>query len=287
MGKNSFIEEKFFVDKERCLYDKLTSEEFSQYDVGELVIRNGKGYIVAGKGEEVVRAVRTKLKTDGTQETEELLQEVVPKFFYNPQKKGIFDWLQFLDKGNKIAVHCKTKEESEDFCRKMDLLGMTWVTGGTYREDNFWDVWSHDTCYSLGVYGSFEEYTDEGYTILEWGDYMSNKEEKEDLREFLTNGRVAETRSGEKYLVVGDILMGLDDEFYFTRVNQYNENLRVRGAYSDNLSHFDIVKIYSDRHTLRQAREVSDDLLVWKREKRKITFDDIKKEFGEDIEVVL
>lgn len=29
-----------------------------------------------------------------------------------------FDWGRFIDKKNRIAVHCKT-EEADDFCRNM------------------------------------------------------------------------------------------------------------------------------------------------------------------------
>lgn len=30
-----------------------------------------------------------------------------------------FNWDEFLDSNNKIAVHCKTEEEAEDFCTQM------------------------------------------------------------------------------------------------------------------------------------------------------------------------
>lgn len=36
-----------------------------------------------------------------------------------------FNWEEFMDKNNKIAVHCKTEEEAIDFCRQMDAHG-TW-----------------------------------------------------------------------------------------------------------------------------------------------------------------
>lgn len=31
-----------------------------------------------------------------------------------------FNWEEFLDINNKIAVHCKTEEEANDFYKQMD-----------------------------------------------------------------------------------------------------------------------------------------------------------------------
>lgn len=35
-----------------------------------------------------------------------------------------FNWEEFLDRNNKIAVHCKTEEEAKDFCNQMNEHGL-------------------------------------------------------------------------------------------------------------------------------------------------------------------
>lgn len=31
-----------------------------------------------------------------------------------------FNWEEFMNRNNKIAVHCKTEKEAIDFCKQMD-----------------------------------------------------------------------------------------------------------------------------------------------------------------------
>lgn len=35
-----------------------------------------------------------------------------------------FNWEEFKDGNNKIAVHCKTEEEAKDFCKQMHEHGL-------------------------------------------------------------------------------------------------------------------------------------------------------------------
>lgn len=43
-----------------------------------------------------------------------------------------FNWEEFKDKNNKIAVHCKTEEEAKDFCKQMHEHGLKWCSGASY-----------------------------------------------------------------------------------------------------------------------------------------------------------
>ena len=133
------IKYKFLVDKNGSVYGILSTEEFAKYDIGELVIEDGKGYVVHGEGYEVASITKTGLTADGTYHTEILDHKVTPKSFITPQKKSTFNWISFLNKDNKIAVHCKTKEEAEDFCEKMDALGLTWNSGASYKKNSRWE----------------------------------------------------------------------------------------------------------------------------------------------------
>lgn len=271
------IKYKFLVDKNGSVYGILSTEEFAKYDIGELVIEDGKGYVVHGEGCEVTSVVKTELKTDGTRHTEILDYKVTPKSFITPQKKSTFNWIHFLSKDNKIAVNCKTKEEAEDFCEKMDALGLTWGDGCSYK-DSKWSNSDGEICYSnRGWHGLYDYYKEGGYQIYEWSDYMER-----DLRDLLTDGTVVELRDGLRCIVVNDGLMGIGDPDFSERILNYGKDLISNGENGD----MDIMKVYGYGYTISHC--MGDTLpVVWERRKKKITMEDIKKQFGEDIEVVI
>lgn len=272
------IKYKFLVDKNGSVYGILSTEEFAKYDIGELVIEDGKGYVVHGEGYEVTSITKTGLAADGTYHTEILDHKVTPKLFITPQKESTFNWIHFLNKDNKIAVHCKTKEEAEDFCEKMDALGLMWINGTSYKENSRWEDFRREIYYgNTGGHTFSDFYKKEGYEIFEWGDYMER-----DLRDLLKNGTVVELRDGLRCMVINDGLMGVEDPDFSERILNYGKDLNFNGENRD----MDIVKVYGYGYTISQC--MGDMLpVVWERKKRKITMEDIKKQFGEDIEVVI
>ena len=46
-----------------------------------------------------------------------------------------FNWNEFKNKDNKIAVYCKTEEEAVDFCKQMHEHGMKWCNGESYLKN--------------------------------------------------------------------------------------------------------------------------------------------------------
>ena len=66
-----------------------------------------------------------------------------------------FNWNEFKNKDNKIAVHCKTKEEAKDFCKQMHEHGMKWCNGESYLKRTNYNARHGGTCY----YGSREHST--------------------------------------------------------------------------------------------------------------------------------
>ena len=46
-----------------------------------------------------------------------------------------FNWDEFKNKDNKIAMHCKTEEEAKDFCKQMHEHGMKWRNGESYLKN--------------------------------------------------------------------------------------------------------------------------------------------------------
>ena len=90
-------------------------------------------------------------------------------------------------KGKDVCMHCKTKEEAEDFCKVMDAAGLRWSSGPSYLKSSCFDFYEEQTCYYFneGTYDSIVRAKDEGYTILEWSEYRSTepKEEQEKIME--------------------------------------------------------------------------------------------------------
>lgn len=80
------------------------------------------------------------------------------------------------DYKGKYAMHCKTKEEAEDFCRYLDSIGCKWKNGNRYLNCTYWQSLKSETTYGFNeaTYNCISYYKDHGYTILEWSDFMNN-----------------------------------------------------------------------------------------------------------------
>lgn len=80
-------------------------------------------------------------------------------------------------KGN-YAMHCKTEEEAENFCRFLGLNCRRWKDGTSYLEDNMWCLHERDTvyCFNEGAFCDIEYARHINYGILEWSDFMEDSE---------------------------------------------------------------------------------------------------------------
>lgn len=195
-----------------------------------------------------------------------------------------FNWDEFKDADNKIAVHCKTEEEAKDFCEQMHEKGMRWSDGETLLENTVWYVHGEKTCYVYGV--NFSHYRwakKKGHRILEWSDYMQEEFTKADLED----GMVVEYRSKSygRRLVIGDMLIGAEGSH---RLIYYNEDLIDTTGDKD----FDIMRIYKIQHVSRfnEILRYSNLELIWERkERKKMTIEEMRKKLeeltGEQIEV--
>ena len=96
-----------------------------------------------------------------------------------------FDFDVWKDKN--VCMHCRTREEAEDFCNEMHKAGLTWSSGISYLKMKWFSIYENNTCYCFneGVYGDIKQAKNKGYTILEWSDYRSTepKEEQEKIME--------------------------------------------------------------------------------------------------------
>lgn len=195
-----------------------------------------------------------------------------------------FNWNEFKNKDNKIAVHCKTEEEAKDFCKQMHEHGMKWCTGKSYMEKTNYEEYKGETCYTgSGVFSSYRYYNSEGYEILEWGDYMQKEFTKADLKD----GMVVEYRRVAlgRRLVVKDMLLGIDGSYTLKNYNDDLTNIEVGPELS-------IIRVYKIKYAKRFKHILDDDNLelIWERkEPKKMTIEEMRKKLeeltGEQIEV--
>lgn len=196
-----------------------------------------------------------------------------------------FNWDEFKNKCNKIAVHCKTEEEAVDFCKQMHEHEMKWCTGKSYMEKTNYEEYKGETCYcGNGEYSSRDFAEKYNYKILEWSDYMQKEFTKADLED----GMVVEYRSKSygRRLVIGDMLIGAEGSH---RLIYYNEDLIDTTGDKD----FDIMRIYKIQHVSRfnEILLYSNLELIWERkERKKMTIEEMRKKLeeltGEEIEVM-
>lgn len=196
-----------------------------------------------------------------------------------------FNWDEFKNKYNKIAVNCKTEEEAKDFCKRMHEHGMKWCTGKSYMEKTNYEEYKGETCYyGIGEYSSRVYAEKYNYKILEWSDYMQKEFTKADLED----GMVVEYRCKDygKRMVVGNMLIGEDGSH---RLEAYENDL-TQGYAESQLS---IIRVYKIKNE-RNFKYIMDDdnlELIWKRkERKKMTVEEMRKKLeeltGEEIEVM-
>ena len=194
-----------------------------------------------------------------------------------------FNWDEFKNIGNKIAVHCKTEEEVVDFCKQMHEHGMKWCTGKSYMEKTNYEEYKGETCYTgFGMFSPYRHYNSVGYEILEWSDYMQKKFTKADLED----GMVVEQRDRDMYLVLAGMVVRKRG---YNRIGDYDDDLKCAGYTGG-----DIVKVYRITPGSLGCVEhvfIKCNLeLIWERkEPKKMTVEEMQKKLeeltGEEIEV--
>lgn len=194
-----------------------------------------------------------------------------------------FNWDEFKNKYNKIAVNCKTEEEAVDFCKQMHEHEMKWRNGESYLKNTNYNTHHEGTCYyGNGKYSSRDFAEKYNYKILEWSDYMQKNFTKSDLKD----GMVVEYNDNSfgKRLVVGDFLIGEDG---YADLGDYNENLK------NVVSDLEIVRVYKIK-CMGKISSIMYDVnleLIWERkEPKKMTVEEMRQKLeeltGEEIEVM-
>ena len=197
-----------------------------------------------------------------------------------------FNWKEFMNKNNKIAVHCKTEEEAIDFCKKMDEHGMKWCSGKSYLKNNNWNYYREKTCYSnKGEYTEKNWYEERVYKILEWSNYMIK-----DPIDYLEYGYVVEFENGELGMYMpsqnGDCF-DLDGEKSCLYLKNYSRRKELKQYI---YSSYDVLKIYGYAGYGSDSRKLSiqNRSFIWERQEevKKMTVAEICKELGYKVEIV-
>lgn len=191
-----------------------------------------------------------------------------------------FNWNEFKNKYNKIAVHCKTEEEAIDFCKQMHEHGMKWCNGESYLKNTNY-MRNEGTCYyGSGEYSTRDFAEKYNYKILEWSDYMQKEFTKADLRD----GMVVEYRNGDKRMVINEAMIGVEG---YSNKHNFREDLTHK-IYEE----LDIVSVYEVEEYGKFANMLSDNnlILIWERkEPKKMTVEEMRQKLeeltGEQIEV--
>lgn len=197
-----------------------------------------------------------------------------------------FNWDEFKNKENRIAMHCKTEAEAKDFCKIMHEHGMEWRDGESYLEYTGYERYLSKTCYSGDRwFADYDFCESEGYKILEWSDYMNKEFTKADLRD----GMVVEQRDGEMYLVLAGMVVRKGG---CNNIGGYDDDLKWKW---EGYTGGDIVKVH--RITPESLGCIEDVFiksnleLIWERaESKKMTVEEMRKKLeeltGEQIEIV-
>ena len=194
-----------------------------------------------------------------------------------------FNWNEFKNKYNKIAVYCKTEEEAKDFCKQMHEHRMKWCNGKSYLKNTNY-MRNEGTCYyGSGEYSTRDFAEKYNYKILEWSDYMQKKFTKSDLKD----GMVVEQRDGDMYLVLAGMVVGKGE---YNSIVGYTDGLKWAGYKGG-----DIVKVYritpGSLGCIEDVFIKSNLELIWERkESKKMTIEEMRQKLeeltGEEIEVM-
>lgn len=194
-----------------------------------------------------------------------------------------FNWEDFKNSNGKIAVHCKTEEEAEEFIKECFKHGIKW----SYSDENttHWEEPNKRTYYVYSGRHLYYYYEN----VVSKPNEITVVEYKEDNKMELKEGMIVECRNGNRYLlrkVRGNLLLSANESWDECT---YDNNFVDIGEDSKEFNgDYDIMKIYeSNAHVL--VNLFDDDFLecIWERKKsKKMTLAQISEALGYEVEVI-
>ena len=99
-----------------------------------------------------------------------------------------FDFNAWKDKN--VCMHCKTKEEAEDFCKVMDAAGLRWINGDSYllSRKSYRLLNTPEGLYYFFNKGTFSDRIPDKnkFHVLEWSNYRSTEPKEEQEKTMVT-----------------------------------------------------------------------------------------------------
>lgn len=128
---------------------------------------------------------------------------------------------EFFGSKKRLAIHCKTKEQSEILLKAFHEMGKTWRNGDSYLKDNNWEIYSAETCYgNTNCFGSEKCFKEHKYEIIDFKniEFSKNKLTAKEITKWILENCV--NKSGQV------ILQDLD----FGNKNVFIHNLKTTGS---------------------------------------------------------
>ena len=127
-----------------------------------------------------------------------------------------FNWEEF--KNNKIAVHCKTTKETQDFICELKYNNIH-VRNTTFdymknneNKDILFDYFDYN---KLDCFCDINYYINKNYKIIQWSDYMVNT--KEEVQEYIVEKEINPTKKQYTLIELSELPNG--SKLYFERLN--------------------------------------------------------------------
>lgn len=188
------------------------------------------------------------------------------------------------DYKGKYVMHCKTEEEAIDFCKYLNSIGKIWLFGQNYLEENNYQHHKKDTAYNFneGLFSDVSWYKRDGYTILEWSDFMNKKFTKADLK----TGDVVEFDNGKLGIVITELKTIVCQSGGYINMSSITPDLTDIYHVTD----WAIVKVRRPNEACDcrfQAMAYGLGALVYERkEPEEMTLEQVCKELGREIKII-
>ena len=177
----------------------------------------------------------------------------------------------------KYVMHCKTEEEAREFCDYIRHCDVHYDAHAAFR------FYRDKTCFNFNAntHAPKGYYEENGYTILEWSDFTT-----EFTKADLKDGMVVELANGNKYLVLGEVMLNNTGSF---KIERFDDNLELKG-YDPKV--WAINKAYSIKYACWLQGIFDDDnlTLIWERKEEpkpvEMTLEEVCKALGKEIKIV-
>lgn len=182
------------------------------------------------------------------------------------------------DYKGKYVMHCKNEKEAEEFCEYMDSIGKPlYCSFSCYCGKNV-------VFFNSRTWASKEYAVKEGYTILEWSDFMNKEFTKADLR----TGDVVKFREGELGIVILELDVIACKNGGWISMNSISEDL-ISSFY---LGKYDIIAVRRPTESCAccfdamRANAPRGTLIYERKEVEEMTLAEVCKLLGKEIKIV-